>query len=149
MDLLEAKRLNELEREKAEGFGNLDHYLSFDEQVQQTKNKLLDFLAGVKKEGRSIAGYGAPAKGNTLLNYCGIGTELLDYTVDVSPHKQGRYLPGTRIPIYAPQHIFETRPDYLFILPWNLKEEIAEQMAEIESWGGRLFVAIPEVAVLP
>jgi hypothetical protein len=95
-----------------------------------------------------VAGYGAPAKGNTLLNYCGVGTELLPYTVDLSPHKQGRYLPGVQIPIHAPQRIFETRPDYVLVLPWNLKDEIATQMAGIRDWGGRFVVAIPTLTIL-
>jgi hypothetical protein len=109
---------------------------------------LLSFLVRLKNEGKSIAGYGAPAKGNTLLNYCGVGTDFIDYTVDRSPHKQGRYLPGTRIPIYAPEHISKTRPDYVLILPWNLKEEIMEQMTDLKSWGGQFLVAIPEVSTL-
>ncbi|MGB6994673.1 MAG: class I SAM-dependent methyltransferase, partial [Thermoanaerobaculia bacterium] len=137
-----------LGRERAAGFDDLDHYLSFGEQVKETKRKLLSFLVRLKNEGKSIAGYGAPAKGNTLLNYCGVGTDFIDYTVDRSPHKQGRYLPGTRIPIYAPEHISETRPDYVLILPWNLKEEIIEQVTDLSSWGGQFFVAIPEVTVL-
>ena len=137
-----------LERERAAGFDDLDHYLSFGEQVRETKRKLLSFLVRLKNEGKSIAGYGAPAKGNTLLNYCGVGTDFIDYTVDRSPHKQGRYLPGTRIPIYAPEHISKTRPDYVLILPWNLKDEIIEQMTDLSSWGGQFFVAIPEVTVL-
>ena len=98
--------------------------------------------------GKTVAGYGAPAKGNTLLNYCGIGPELLPYTVDLSPHKQGRYLPGVDIPIHPPQRIFETRPDYVLILPWNLKDEIGNQMAAIRDWGGRFVVAIPSLTVL-
>ncbi|MGB5814902.1 MAG: methyltransferase C-terminal domain-containing protein, partial [Thermoanaerobaculia bacterium] len=137
-----------LDRERAAGFDDLDHYLSFGEQVKETKRKLLSFLVRLKNEGKSIAGYGAPAKGNTLLNYCGVGTDFIDYTVDRSPHKQGRYLPGTRIPIYAPEHLSETRPDYVLILPWNLKEEIIEQVTDLSSWGGQFFVAIPEVTVL-
>lgn len=137
-----------LNRERAAGFDDLDHYLSFGEQVRETKRKLLSFLVGLKDEGKSIAGYGAPAKGNTLLNYCGVGTDFIDYTVDRSPHKQGRYLPGTRIPIYAPEHISQTKPDYVLILPWNLKEEIIEQMTDLKSWGGQFLVAIPEVTVL-
>ncbi|MGB6000781.1 MAG: class I SAM-dependent methyltransferase [Thermoanaerobaculia bacterium] len=137
-----------LGRERAAGFDDLDHYLSFGEQVKETKRKLLSFLVRLKNEGKSIAGYGAPAKGNTLLNYCGVGTDFIDYTVDRSPHKQGRYLPGTRIPIYAPEHLSETRPDYVLILPWNLKEEIIEQVTDLSSWGGQFFVAIPEVTVL-
>ncbi|MGB6363498.1 MAG: class I SAM-dependent methyltransferase [Thermoanaerobaculia bacterium] len=137
-----------LGRERAAGFDDLDHYLSFGEQVKETKRKLLSFLVRLKNEGKSIAGYGAPAKGNTLLNYCGVGTDFIDYTVDRSPHKQGRYLPGTRIPNYAPEHLSETRPDYVLILPWNLKEEIIEQVTDLSSWGGQFFVAIPEVTVL-
>ena len=111
------------------------------------KRKLLEFLIGAKREGRSIAGYGAPAKGNTLLNYCGVRTDFLDYTVDLSPHKQGLYLPGTRIPIYSPDHVRETCPDILLILPWNLRQEIMEQMADVREWGCRFVVAIPEVTV--
>ena len=96
----------------------------------------------------SVVGYGAPAKGNTLLNYCGVRTDLLEYTVDRSPHKQGRFLPGMHIPVYAPDQIRETRPDYVLILPWNLKNEIVEQMAEVRGWGGKFVVPIPEVRVL-
>jgi hypothetical protein len=118
------------------------------QRVQATKRKLLEFLVEAKKAGRSVAGYGAPAKGNTLLNYCGVRTDFIDYVVDRSPHKQGLYLPGTRIPIYGPDKIMETRPDYLLILPWNLQEEIREQMSVIRSWGGRFVVPIPEVQVL-
>ena len=114
----------------------------------ESKRELLRFLIDAKEEGKSIAGYGAPAKGNTLLNYCGIRTDFLDYTVDRSPYKQGRFLPGTHIPIHAPDRIRETRPDYVLILPWNLKEEIVEQMADVRDWGGRFVVAIPEVRVL-
>ena len=101
-----------------------------------------------RRRGKSIAGYGAPAKGNTLLNYCGIRTDFLDYTVDRSPHKQGRFLPGAHIPIHAPDRLRETRPDYVLILPWNLKDEIVEQMADVRAWGGRFVVAIPEVEIL-
>jgi len=137
-----------LAREKIAGLGSLDAYRSFSERVQRVKRGLLRFLIQAKEEGKSVAGYGAPAKGNTLLNYCGVRTDLLDYTVDLSPHKQGRYLPGTRIPIFPPDHIRETRPDYVLILPWNLKEEIMEQMADVRSWGGKFVVAIPKVRVL-
>lgn len=100
-----------------------------------------------KRKGKKIAGYGAPGKGNTLLNYCGIRTDFIDFTVDRSPHKQGLLLPGTRIPIYPPERIDELKPDYLLILPWNLKEEIMEQMSQIRSWGGQFVVPIPEVTV--
>jgi hypothetical protein len=137
-----------LAREAAAGLSRLETYRSFDEQVRRVKRGLLRFLIQAKEEGRSVAGYGAPAKGNTLLNYCGVRTDLLDYTVDRSPHKQGRFLPGTRIPIHGPDRLRETRPDYVLILPWNLKDEIVEQMADVRSWGGRFVVAIPEVKVL-
>jgi hypothetical protein len=137
-----------LAREGAAGLGNLETYRSFGERVQRVKRGLLRFLIDSKEAGKSIAGYGAPAKGNTLLNYCGIRTDFLDYTVDRSPHKQGRYLPGVRIPIHGPDRLRETRPDYVLILPWNLKEEIVEQMSDVRSWGGRFVVAIPEVEIL-
>jgi hypothetical protein len=137
-----------LAREEAAGLGKLETYRSFGERVQRVKWGLLRFLIDTKEEGKSIAGYGAPAKGNTLLNYCGIRTDFLDYTVDRSPHKQGRYLPGVRIPIHGPDRLRQTRPDYVLILPWNLKEEIVEQMGDVRSWGGRFVVAIPEVEIL-
>ena len=113
------------------------------------RQELRDFLAGIKRTGKSIAGYGAPAKGNTLLNYCGIGPEMLPYTVDVSPHKQGRLLPGSRIPVLDPGVIAERKPDYVLILPWNIKEEIMEKMKGIKKWGGRFVVPIPRIKVLP
>jgi hypothetical protein len=137
-----------LSREEKTNFTKLDHYLSFGKQVKETKRKFLNFLITAKNSGKSVAGYGAPAKGNTLLNYCGVRTDFIDYTVDRSPHKQGRFLPGTRIPIHSPDRIRETRPDYVLILPWNLKDEITEQMSYIRNWGGRFVVPIPEVRVL-
>src|SRR5215510_1523587 len=141
-------RVDELRaREELAGFTRLERYASFDERVKETKRKLLDFLIAAKREGKSIAGYGAPGKGNTLLNYCGIRTDFLDYTVDRSPHKQGKFLPGTHIPICHPDRIGETKPDYILILPWNLRDEIIEQMAHIRSWGGQFVVPIPEVKV--
>jgi SAM-dependent methyltransferase len=136
-------------REKALGFEDLAIYAGFGERVKETKRKLLTFLIEAKRAGKHIVGYGAPGKGNTLLNYCGVRTDFLDYTVDRSPHKQGRFLPGTRVPILHPDRIAETKPDYVLILPWNLKEEITQQMAHIRSWGGRFVVPIPEAAVLP
>ena len=136
-------------REDVAGLTRLAAYKSFDEQVKATKRKLLDFLIGVKRDGKSVAGYGAPGKGNTLLNYCGIRTDFLEYTVDRNPYKHGRFTPGTRIPIYAPSKIMETKPDYVLILPWNVKDEIMEQMAGIRGWGGRFVVPIPEVKVYP
>jgi SAM-dependent methyltransferase len=143
-------RLIDLRREEAQaGFAHLDHYLSFGEQVRETKRKLLEFLIQAKREGKAIAGYGAPGKGNTLLNYCGIRTDFIDYTVDRNPYKQGKFLPGTHIPIFAPEKIIETKPDYVLILPWNFKDEIMDQMAGIREWGGRFVVPIPEVTIYP
>lgn len=137
-----------LAREETAGIKNIRTYEAFSEQVKKTKRKILEFLIRVKGEGRTIAGYGAPAKGNTLLNYCGIGADFLDYTVDRSPFKQGLYLPGTHIPVEAPEKIRETKPDYVVILPWNLKEEVSEQMAYIREWGGKFVVLIPKVTVI-
>jgi SAM-dependent methyltransferase len=135
--------------EKEAGLADLSRYLSFPEMVKETKRNILEFMIGEKKRGRSIAAYGAPAKGNTLLNYCGIGTDFIDYTVDRNPHKQGLFLPGSRIPIFPPEKIKETRPDDLLILPWNLKEEIMDQLRYIGDWGGRFVVLIPEIKVYP
>ena len=144
-----ADRVGELlAREAAWGVERLETYRTFAERVKATKVGLLDFLIRVQRAGKTVAGYGAPAKGNTLLVYCGVRTDLLAYTVDRSPHKQGLFLPGTRIPIYGPDHIRATRPDYVLILPWNLRQEVTEQMADVRSWGGRFVVAIPEVMVL-
>jgi hypothetical protein len=137
-----------LRREEEAGFGRLETYFSFDEKVRKTKRAILSFLIEARQAGKSVAGYGAPGKGNTLLNYCGIRTDLLDYTVDRNPYKHGRFLPGTRIPIHPPEKLAETRPDYVFILPWNLKDEIRQQLAYVRDWGGRLVVPIPEVEIL-
>lgn len=136
------------EREREAGLERLETYADFARQVEATKRKLLRLLIDLKDAGHSIAGYGAPGKGNTLLNYAGIGTDVLDYTVDRNPYKQGRYLPGTRIPIYAPDKIRETQPEYVLILPWNVKDEIMDQMADVRSWGGRFIVPIPEPTVV-
>jgi len=129
------------------GLNRVETYARFSAQVQETKRKLLAFLIEARRQGRTIAGYGAPGKGNTLLNYCGIRTDFIDYTVDRNPYKHGRFLPGTHIPIFAPDRIRETRPDYVLILPWNLKDEIAAQLAYIREWGGQFVVPIPEVEV--
>jgi hypothetical protein len=134
-------------KEKEAGLDNLDSYRDFERKVRKVKFDLLDFLICQARDGRTVAAYGAPAKGNTLLNYCGVGPELLAYTVDRSPHKQGRYLPGTRIPIFSPDRIAETKPDYLLILPWNLRDEVAGQMECIRQWGGRFVTPIPELRV--
>ena len=143
-DRVEALR----ERERAFGLTGLDRYAAFSASVEETKRSLLEFLIEARRGGKSVAGYGAPAKGNTLLNYCGIGTDLLGYTVDRSEHKHGTFLPGSRIPVFAPSAIVERRPDYILILPWNLRAEIVEQMAHVREWGGKFVVPIPEVRVL-
>ena len=140
---------NLLEREEVAGFKDLKIYLDFDEKVKTIKRSILSFVNKAKNEGNSIVGYGAPAKGNTLLNYCGIRKDYIDYTVDRSPHKQGYFLPGTHIPIYHPDKIKETQPDYIVILPWNLKDEIMKQMAHIREWNGRFVTLIPEVSIHP
>lgn len=141
-----SSRVEELrQREIAAGFMQMACYTAFAEQVKATKRKLLAFLIQAKAEGKQIVGYGAPGKGNTLLNYCGIRTDFLDYTVDRNPYKQGKFLPGTHIPIYHPDKIRETRPDYVFILPWNFQDEIMQQMAYIREWGAQFIVPIPSV----
>jgi SAM-dependent methyltransferase len=136
------------DRERAAGYGDLGIYTSFGERVLAAKRQVLRCLIDVKEAGKTVVGYGAPAKGATLLNYCGIGTDFLDYTVDKSPHKQGRYLPGVRVPIRDPGEIPRTRPDYVFILPWNLSDEIMEEMACVRDWGGRFIVRTPEMTII-
>ena len=130
------------------GLNRLETYSGFEQRVYSTKRDILEFLIRVKRDGKKIVGYGAPGKGNTLLNYCGIRTDFLDYTVDRSPYKQGRYTPGTHIPILAPEAIKQTRPDVVFILPWNLREEIVSQHSYIREWGGGFLVPIPSVCVI-
>ena len=141
-----ARDLAQLEQKG--GFTRLETYFSFDAKVKETKRKILSFLIEAKRAGKSIAGYGAPGKGNTLLNYCAVRTDFLDYTVDRNPYKHGKFLPGTHIPIFPVEKIRETQPDYVFILPWNLKDEIREQLGYIREWGGRFVVPIPEVEIL-
>jgi len=135
-------------REIDDGFLSLERYRGFSEQVKATKRKLLSFLIDAKQRGKKVVGYGAPGKGNTLLNYCGIRTDFLDFTVDANPYKQGKFTPGTRIPILPPEAIREARPDYVLILPWNLKGEISKAASYISQWGGRFVVPIPEVTLL-
>jgi SAM-dependent methyltransferase len=143
------QRVHDLvERERALGFDTLEAHLAFTAQVEQTKWSLLEFLIARRREGKRIAGYGAPGKGNTLLNYCGIRTDLLAYTVDRNPYKQGQFLPGTHIPILHPEVLEQDRPDYILILPWNLKEEIVAQLDFAREWGARFVVPIPKVEVL-
>lgn len=134
-------------REEVAGLAQMQTYFTFSEKVKETKRKLLEFLIRVKREGKTVCGYGAPGKGNTLLNYCGIRTDFLDYTVDRNTYKQGKFTPGTHIPIFSPDKIRQTRPDYLFILPWNFKDEIIKQMSYVRDWGGKFIVPIPEVKV--
>lgn len=135
-------------KERARQLDRVETYLEFQQRINAVKRDLLAFLIEARGCGKSVAAYGAPAKGNTLLNYCGIRTDLVDYTVDVSPHKQGRYLPGTHLPIYDPARIRETRPDYVLILPWNLEIEITKQMHFIAEWGGRFVVPIPSLRII-
>ena len=137
-----------LARELEEGLRSTDRYTRFAEDVKESKRALLDVLIELRRKGKQVVGYGAPGNGNTLLNYCGIRTDLLDYTVDRNPHKQGLFTPGTHIPIHPPEKIAETRPDYVLVLPWNLAEEIADQLAYIGEWGGRLIVPIPLARVV-
>ncbi len=137
-----------LQAEQSAGLDTPAPYRAFAEQVVRVKTDLLRFLLDAHQNGKTVAAYGAPAKGNTLLNYCGIGPELLPFTVDRSHYKQGTFLPGTRIPVRSPDAILEHKPDYLLILPWNLKDEITEQMAPIREWGGQFVVPIPSLTVL-
>jgi len=134
-------------REEAAGLTGPDAYRSFAERVKATKRQLLDFLITAKRRGRTVAAYGAPGKGNTLLNYCGVREDFLDYTVDRNPYKHGKFLPGTHIPIFPPDKIAETKPDYVLILPWNLKDEIMQQLSYVRQWGGKFVVPIPEVTI--
>jgi SAM-dependent methyltransferase len=144
-----SERSKELKkREEDVGLTRLDAYSAFSERVKGTKRKLLNLLIEIKQKGKTIAGYGAPGKGNTLLNYCGIMTDFIDYTVDRNPYKHGRYTPGTHIPIFHPDKIKETKPDYVFILPWNLKDEIIKQNTFIGEWGGKFIVPIPQAKVI-
>jgi len=138
---------NLLQTEQEKGVTNLDYYSSFARRVEETKRNLLTFLIKAKEEGKRVAGYGAPGTGNTLLTYCAIGSDLLAFTVDRSPFKLGRFLPGTHIPIFAPEKIEAEKPDYVLILPWNLKDEIVKQLSFIRSWDGKFVVPIPELQV--
>ncbi len=135
-------------REEAEGLLDPERYRAFAREVEESKRTLLELLIRLKREGKQVVGYGAPGKGNTLLNYCGIRTDFLDYTVDRNPYKHGRFTPGTHIPIDPPERIAETRPDAIVILPWNLAREIAAQLAYTEEWGAQLIVPIPFAKVL-
>src|SRR5262249_15947790 len=136
-----------IENEKKFGLHSVEGYQGFARRVARTKFALVDFLLAAAREGKTAAAYGAPGKSATLLNYCGIGKDLIEYTVDRNPPKQGRFLPGTHIPIYHPDHILETKPNFVVILPWNLKEEIVEQLKFIREWNGQFVVPIPKLQV--
>ena len=137
-----------LEREEERGPSLPERYTRFAEEVKESKRALLDLLIRLRREGKQVVGYGAPGKGNTLLNYCGIRTDLLDYTVDRNPHRHGLFTPGTHIPIIPPERIAETRPDYIVVLPWNLIDEISEQLEYVREWGAKLIVPIPYATIL-
>jgi len=148
-DKPETERAAELaDRERRAGYEEVETYGAYARRVREDKRATLSFLIELKRAGRSIAGYGAPAKGNTLLNYCGIGTDFIDYTVDMNPHKQGHFLPGSHIPIRATDALRETKPDVVLILPWNIREEIMDQHAYIREWGGRFAARAPEMRLL-
>ena len=148
-DTLASDRLKKVRTDEANaGLDKMSSYSKFSEQVIETKRKILTFLIEARRAGKTVAGYGAPGKGNTLLNYCGIRTDFIDYTVDRNPYKHGRFLPGTRIPIFDTTKIAETKPDYVFILPWNFKDEIMEQLAYIREWGGQFVIPIPELTII-
>jgi SAM-dependent methyltransferase len=148
-DKPETERAAELARRELDsGYEDVETYRAFAGRVQEEKRQILSFLIELKRKGLTIAGYGAPAKGNTLLNFCGVGTDFVDYTVDLNPHKQGHLLPGSHIPIRAPDVLRETKPDVVLILPWNLREEIMEQLSFIRDWGGQFAVRTPQLALL-
>ena len=135
-------------QEAATGVNTLAYYRTFGEQVKETKRKLLHFLIEARSQGKTVAGYGAPGKGNTLLNYCGVGTDFIEFTVDRNPVKQGTLLPGSRIPVLAPEALIEARPDLVLILPWNLRDEVIAQLPQVHAWGGRFVVPIPRPTVI-
>jgi 2-polyprenyl-3-methyl-5-hydroxy-6-metoxy-1,4-benzoquinol methylase len=144
-ELPSVERIREMEQ--SGGLLDLEVYTNFGHKVMQVKHNLLEFLIEAKRLGKTVVGYGAPAKGNTLLNYCGIRGDFIDFTVDRSPHKQDYFLPGTHIPVFSPERIYQAKPDYVLILPWNLKQEIMDQLAGIREWGGHFVVPIPDVQV--
>ena len=135
-------------RELEAGLDKMETYASFAEQVRETKRGALEFLINAAREGKQVVGYGAPGKGNTFLNFCGIKSDMIAYTVDRNPYKQGRYLPGSRIPIYHTDKIEETKPDIIVIMPWNFRDEIVKQLSYVGEWGGKLAVFIPKVELI-
>ena len=138
-----------LAREERSGLRTTDYYATLSPAAERIKHELLRFLLQAKADGKKVVGYGAAAKGNTLLNYAGVRSDLLAWVADANPHKQGKFLPGSRIPILAPAQIAEQKPDYVLLLPWNLSDELATELAYVQSWGGRLFVAVPVIRFLP
>jgi hypothetical protein len=136
------------QREEAKGYRDMATYTRFEQQVRATKRKLLSLLIDAKNQGKKVVGYGAPGKGNTLLNYCGIREDFVEFTVDRNPYKQGKFLPGTHIPIYAPERLDQARPDFILILPWNFKDEIMKQLAHAREWGAKFIVPIPEATIV-
>lgn len=144
-----ARAMALLERERDGGYLDIATYVRFGERVHEDKRRILEFLVGLKDQGARIVGYGAPAKGNTMLNYCGIRADFVEYTCDLNPRKQGQMLPGTHIPIRSPEVLADDRPDVVLILPWNLRDEIVEQLADVRSWGGRFAARAPELRLLP
>jgi hypothetical protein len=137
-----------LSREKAAGLHELTGYAEFAQRVAKVRRDLLRFLVDTVDEGRTVVGYGAPGKGNTLLNHCGIRPDLLQYTVDRNPYKHGRYTPGTRIPILPPEQIAVDKPDYVLVLPWNLRTELTAQLSYVGEWGGKLVFPIPHLEIV-
>lgn len=137
-----------LAAEKAAGLHELSGYAEFGERVARVRRDLLGFLLDAAREGKTVAGYGAPGKGNTLLNHCGIRPDLLPFTVDRNPYKHGRFTPGTRVPILPPERLAEERPDYVLVLPWNLREELVGQLSFVHAWGGRLVFPIPNLEIV-
>jgi hypothetical protein len=135
-------------REEQAGLRDVGYYTAFEERVRETKRKLLTVLIEAKRAGKTIAAYGAPGKGNTLLNYCGIRQDFVDFTVDRNPHKHGKFLPGSHIPIHPVEYIDEVKPEYLLVLPWNFKDEILAQMAHVREWGCKFIIPIPEATIL-
>ena len=135
-------------REVAGGYDRPEGYEGFEDKVRRVKRDLVRFLIGAREAGKTVAGYGAAAKGNTLLNYCGVGVDLLDYVVDLNPMKQNRFLPGVRIPVLSPDAIADRKPDYVLILPWNIRDEVIKQLSSIREWGGKFVIAIPSLTVI-
>jgi hypothetical protein len=137
-----------LEKEEKKGLKNLSYYKNFQQQALKVKLDLIEFLINQKRKGKKVAAYGAAAKGNTMLNFCGIKNDLIDFVVDANPHKQNKFLPASHIPVVTEQYLKDKQPDYVIILPWNLKEEITKQLSYIRKWGGAFVVAVPQLQII-